>query len=311
MNVILVKMHHCITEIDIMNLRDVELFTVLAETCNLSQAARRLGISAMSVSRHLAQLEKDLGARLFQRTTRAVSLTSEGEEFLPYARTMIEAEQGARIMFSEDAAGASGLLKITAPSGIGRRYILPLLPELMERNPKMKIDLNLSDDVVDIVGQGYDVAIRVAPLRDSNLIAHRLSSNPRVLCASPAYLSQYEIPTTLAELANHPCLRTAMVSQWTFVKDGNILSHPFEPRFICNNVEGVRTMCKAGAGLAQLTKADVQSELASGKLVEIHLKDADPHMLAIWALFPTKRYLPCRVTVFLEALRAALGGLSS
>ena len=107
-----------------------------------------------------------------------MSLTSEGEEFLPYARTMMEAEQGARIMFSEDAGGASGLLKITAPSGIGRRYILPLLPDLMERNPKMKIDLNLSDDVVDIVGQGYDVAIRVAPLRDSNLIAHRLSSNP-------------------------------------------------------------------------------------------------------------------------------------
>lgn len=161
-----------------MNLRDVELFIVLAETCNLSQVGRRLGMSAMSVSRHLAQLEKDLGARLFQRTTRAVSLTSEGEEFLPYARTMMEAEQGARIMFSEDAGGASGLLKITAPSGIGRRYILPLLPDLMERNPKMKIDLNLSDDVVDIVGQGYDVAIRVAPLRDSNLIAHRLSSNP-------------------------------------------------------------------------------------------------------------------------------------
>lgn len=304
-------MHHCITEMDIMNLRDVELFTVLAETCNLSQAARRLGMSAMSVSRHLAQLEKDLGARLFQRTTRAVSLTSEGEEFLPYARTMMEAEQGARIMFSEDAGGATGLLRITAPSGIGRRYILPLLPELMERNPKMKIDLNLSDDVVDIVGQGYDVAIRVAPLRDSNLIAHRLSSNPRVLCASPAYLSQHGIPTTLAELTNHQCLRTAMVSQWTFVKDGNLLSHLFEPRFICNNVEGVRSMCKAGAGLAQLTKADIHSELATGELVEITLSDAECHMLVIWALFPTKRYLPCRVTVFLDALKSSLKRLMS
>ena len=304
-------MHHCITEIDKMNLRDVELFIVLAETCNLSQAARRLGMSAMSVSRHLAQLEKDLGARLFQRTTRAVSLTSEGEEFLPYARTMMEAEQGARIMFSEDAGGASVLLKITAPSGLGRRYILPLLPDLMERNPKMKIDLNLSDDVVDIVGQGYDVAIRVAPLRDSNLIAHRLSSNPRVLCASPAYLSQHGIPTTLAELTNHQCLRTAMVSQWTFVKDGNLLSHLFEPRFICNNVEGVRSMCKAGAGLAQLTKADIHSELATGELVEITLSDAESHMLAIWALFPTKRYLPSRVTVFLDALKSSLKRLMS
>lgn len=292
-----------------MNLRDVELFTILAETCNLSKAARRLDMSAMSVSRHLAQLEKDLGVRLFQRTTRAVSLTSEGEEFLPYARTMMEAEQGVRIIFSEDAGGASGLLKITAPSGIGRRYILPLLPDLMEQNPKMKIDLNLSDNVMDIVGQGYDVAIRVAPLSDSNLIAHRLSSNPRVLCASPAYLSRYGIPGSLAELTNHQCLRTTMVSQWTFEKDGNQLSHLFEPRLICNNVEGVRSMCKAGAGLAQLTKADVHSELAAGELVEITLIDAEPHMLAIWALFPTKRYLPSRVTVFLDALKSSLKDL--
>lgn len=293
-----------------MNLRDIELFTVLAETCNLTQGARRLGMSAMTVSRHLAQLEKDLGVRLFQRTTRAVSLTSEGEEFLPYAKTMIEAEQSARIMFSEDSAGASGMLKVTAPSGIGRRYILPLLPELMERNPKMKIDLNLSDDVVDIVGQGYDVAIRVAPLKDSNLIAQRLSNNPRVLCASPTYISRHGMPSVLADLANHRCLRTAMVSQWTFVQDGLILSHFFDPRFICNNIEGVRTMCMAGAGLAQLTKADVQSELDDGELVEINLNDAEPHMLAIWALFPTKRYLPCRVSVFLDALKKALNGLT-
>lgn len=305
------KMHHRITEKVTMNLKDVELFTVLAETCNLTQAARRLGMSAMSVSRHLAQLEKDLGTLLFQRTTRAVSLTSEGEEFLPYARTMLEAEQSARVMFNEDTAGASGLLKITAPSGIGRRYILPLMPELMEQNPKMKVDLNLSDDVVDIVGHGYDVAIRVAPLRDSNLIAHRLSSNPRVLCASPDYLSQFGIPTALTELINHQCLRTAMVSQWTFMKDGNLISHIFEPRFICNNVEGVRSICKAGAGIAQLTKADIQTELASGELVEINLLDAQPHMLAIWALFPTKRYLPCRVTVFLDALKSSLKNLMS
>ncbi|WP_336292041.1 LysR family transcriptional regulator [Cronobacter dublinensis] len=293
-----------------MNLRDVELFIVLAETCNFTQVARRLGMSAMSVSRHLAQLENDLGARLFQRTTRAVSLTSEGEEFLPYARTMMEAEQNARIIFSDDTAGASGLLKVTAPTGIGRRFILPMLPEIMELNPKIKIDLNLSDDVVDIIGQGYDVAIRVAPLKDSNLIAHRLSSNPRILCASPSYLSSYGVPATLAELSIHQCLRTAMVSHWTFMKEGSMLSHSFMPRFICNNVEGVRSMCKAGAGIAQLTKADVHSELAAGELIEIHLSDAEPHMLAIWALLPTKRYLPYRVTLFLDALKSSLKSLS-
>jgi DNA-binding transcriptional LysR family regulator len=303
--------HHCITESDIMNVKHIELFIVLAETCNLSRAARRLGMSAMTVSRHLAQLEKDLGVRLFQRTTRAVSLTSEGEEFLPYARTITEAEQSARVMFNNEIAGASGLLKMSAPSGIGRRNILPLLPELMKKNPKLKIDLNLSDDVVDIVGQGYDVAIRVAPLKDSNLIAHKLSNNPRILCASPEYISQYGQPVILADLSDHWCLKTAMVAQWTFIQNTATINYVFDPRFTCNSVEGVRSMCKAGAGIAQLTKVDVEQELAKGELIEIPLKDAEPHMLAIWALLPTKRYLPCRVTLFLEALKVSLSGLSS
>lgn len=165
--------------------------------------------------------------------------------------------------------------------------------------------------MVDIVGQGYDVAIRVAPLKDSNLIAHKLSNNPRILCASPEYISQYGQPVILADLSDHWCLKTAMVAQWTFIQNTATINYVFDPRFTCNSVEGVRSMCKAGAGIAQLTKVDVEQELAKGELIEIPLKDAEPHMLAIWALLPTKRYLPCRVTLFLEALKVSLSGLSS
>lgn len=289
-----------------MNLRDIEIFCAIAETGNLSQAARRLSVTAMTVSRCLARLEKALGVRLFQRTTRAVALTQEGEEFLPYARAMTDAELTAKNMFSADAQGAYGLLRITAPSGFGRRTILPLLPGLMAENPKLQTELDLSDDEVDIVGQGYDVAIRIAPLKDSQLIAHKLADNPRILCASADYLRQYGQPHTLADLHAHQCLKITTVPYWRFVKEGRLLNQTVEARFSCSNVEGVRSMCLAGAGIAQLTALDVDEELSTGALVALTLQDADPQALAVWALLPTRRFVPRRTTVFLAALKASL-----
>ncbi|AUX93193.1 LysR family transcriptional regulator [Mixta gaviniae] len=289
-----------------MNLKDVETFTAIAATGNLTQAAQRLNTTAMTVSRRLAQLEGVLGVRLFQRTTRAVSLTSEGEEFLPYARAMLEAEQNARMLFSADRRGAVGLLRVTSPSGFGRRHILPLLPALMDDNPHMKVELDLNDDVIDIVGQGYDIAIRIAPLKDSSLIAHRLADNPRILCAAPAYLRRHGQPATLTDLESHHCLKIASLPYWKFADGGQTINHAVEARFSCSNVEGIREMCVAGAGIAQLTALDVARELASGELVELTLREVAPQALSAWALLPTRRYVPHRVTVFLEALKGLL-----
>ncbi|MCR3713754.1 LysR family transcriptional regulator [Citrobacter freundii] len=293
-----------------MNLRDVETFCAIAEAGNLTQAARKLNATAMTVSRRLAQLENELGVRLFQRTTRAVSLTNEGEEFLPYARAMKDAEQNVKSMFSKDNEGAYGLLRVTAPSGFGNRNILPLLPALMDANPKMKVELNLCDDVIDIVGQGYDIAIRIAPLKDSRLIAHKLADNPRILCASPHYLHRHGLPKYLKDLRSHHCLKNITLPYWMFDKEGNTINHVVDARFSCSNVESVRAMCVNGSGIAQLTRIDVSQELNKGELVELSLEDVAAQELSVWALLPTLCYLPLRATTFLNALKKSFNDVT-
>ncbi len=260
----------------------------------------------MAVSRRLASLEHELGVRLVQRTTRSVSLTQEGMEFLPYARALIDAETGAKSLFSPSTQGAAGLLRITAPSGFGRRNILPLVPELLADNPKLNIDLQLSEDVVDIVGRGIDVAIRIAPLKDSTLIARKITDNPRVICASPAYLNSKDTPRFVEDLTTHHCLRLSSVPQWIFERDGEIIRVSVEGRFTSDNVEGVRELCVQGLGIAQLTRWDVRKEIQEGALVEIALADAEPQALSIWAVLPSTRYLPLRVSAFIEKLKSSL-----
>jgi len=289
-----------------MNLQNVSLFLVITETRSLTQAAKRQNISAMAVSRRLASLEHELGVRLVQRTTRSVSLTQEGMEFLPYARALIDAETGAKSLFSPSTQGAAGLLRITAPSGFGRRNILPLVPELLADNPKLNIDLQLSEDVVDIVGRGIDVAIRIAPLKDSTLIARKITDNPRVICASPAYLNSKDTPRLVEDLTTHHCLRLSSVPQWIFERDGEIIRVSVEGRFTSDNVEGVRELCVQGLGIAQLTRWDVRKEIQEGALVEIALADAEPQALSIWAVLPSTRYLPLRVSAFIEKLKSSL-----
>ncbi|MBP2198953.1 LysR family transcriptional regulator [Pantoea cypripedii] len=289
-----------------MNLNDIESFLMVSQTRSLTKAAERLGVTAMTVSRRLASLEDELGKRLLHRTTRAVALTDEGEEFLPYAKSLAEAERNARNLFSPDRPGVSGQLRVTAPTGFGRRNIIPLIPALMADNPDLKIELQLSDSITDLVGLGFDIAIRIAPLRDSRLVAHRLSDNPRVLCASPGYLLQSGNPIRLSDLHQHNCLRLSGVLQWSFIVDGHTSSITVDGRFSASNVESVRALCIEGCGIAQLSLWDVKEELLAGKLVAIELEDAKPQMLAVWALFPTTRHLPARVTVFLDRLKKSM-----
>ena len=299
----------CITENVIINLNDVSAFIMISQTKSLTKAAERLGLTTMTVSRRLASLEEELGTRLVHRTTRSVALTDEGEEFLPYAKNLSEAQEIAENFFAPDKQRATGQLRVTAPTGFGRRNMIPLLPAIMEKHPELKIEIQLSDGITDFVGLGYDIAIRIAPLRDSRLIAHRLSDNPRIVYASPEYLSRAGCPTHISDLQHHNCLRLSGVLQWSFITDDHISSLSVVGRFGGNNVEDVRTLCVAGCGLAQLTLWDIQEELISGKLIAIDLVDAQPQMLAVWAIFPTTRHLPTRVNVFLDTLKKEMGSV--
>lgn len=289
-----------------MDLKNIAVFHAAATGGSLAHAARQLDMTPMAVSRRLAALEDDLGVRLLHRTTRAIALTPEGEEFLPYARTMLDAAEEAKGMLQPSAQGAKGILRITAPAAFGRIVIMPLIVGLLEANPELRIDLQLTDSVVDIAGSGIDVAIRIAPLKDSEMVARQIAPNPRVMCAAPMYLEHMGTPTTLEELNRHARIRLANMPLWPFVSGGQPRLVRTEGRFVCNSVEGVRTACVQGMGIAMLTYFDVRAELESGLLVAIQLTDAQPEGLSVWALTPTRRYIPMRVRTFLDALENSL-----
>lgn len=294
-----------------MFLPDVRTFLAVATAGSLSAAARQLDVVPMQVSRRIAALEEDLGVRLFHRTTRSLTLTAEGEAFLPFARAMADAEAGARAELSPSPGRASGVLRITAPSGFGQSVLLPLLPALLKANPELRIDLDLSDRQVDIVGQGLDVALRIAPLEDSELIAKKIAPNPRLICAAPAYLKKRGRPASVADLDDHACIRLAAVRQWPLIVDGALIRKRVNAYVTTTSVEAARTAAVQGLGLAQLTYWDVFRQLADKTLVKIELHDATMEDLPVWAVMPSRRYVPNRVSVFLDALRnriAELGG---
>lgn len=289
-----------------MQIPEVEVFSAIAASGSLSDAARRLGLSPMTVSRRLASLERELGVRLVHRTTRSVSLTSEGEVFLPYANTILEAEESARTMLKANAGTASGVLRVTAPTVFGQAVIMPLIPSLLADNPALEVDLTLSDSIVDIVGMGIDLAIRIATLQDSELVARPLAPNPRVLCASPDYLARHGRPSTLDELKTHQCIALHGMPCWSFVQRGEVVAIRAEGAFSANSVEAVRAASKNGLGLAMLTYWDIRNELSDGSLVQVELDDAVSEQLSITAVLPTRRQIPYRVQAFLERLEVAL-----
>lgn len=289
-----------------MQIPDVEVFRAIAQSGSLSAAARRLGLTPMTVSRRLASLEGELGVRLFHRTTRSVSLTAEGETFLPFATTLLEASEGARISLKSYAGTASGVLKVTAPTVFGQSVIMPLIPALLAEHPALRVDLTLSDSIVDIVGLGIDVAIRIATLRDSGLIARPLAPNRRVLCASPNYLERHGVPTTMDALLNHRRIALHGMPYWPFMRGGEPVAMRAEGVFSANSVEAVRTASRQGLGVAMLTYWDVRDDLDTGALHLVELEDVTPEELFITAILPTRQHVPHRVRVFLQHLEAVL-----
>ena len=290
-----------------MQTSDLRIFIAVATVANLSAAARQLDLGPMQVSRRMAALEEELGVRLFHRTTRSVSLTAEGDAFLPFAQTMTEAEERARGLLSPTRTELSGVLRMTAPGVFGQAIVLPLLARLMEQHPALRIDLDLSDRVQDIVGGGLDLALRVAPLADSELVARKLAPNPWIICAAPHYVARHGRPRTLAQLEQHDCIVLQAVPKWPMVVDGALQRRRMQGRVCTSSVDAARSAALLGLGVAMLTYWDVYQQLANGTLLNIELEDASMQELSVWAVMPTRRYLPTRVKVFLDALESELG----
>ncbi|PWL16357.1 LysR family transcriptional regulator [Falsochrobactrum shanghaiense] len=287
-----------------MDLSDVSLFCSIVSAGSLSGAGRQIGLSPMAVSRGLARLEEELGVRLVHRTTRTLSLTPDGETFLPLAQAMLDARNAAVAAFTDQTESLSGVLKVTAPNLIGRSLVVPVVAKLMAANPLLQADVTLTDGIVDIVASGIDVAIRVAPLPPSELIAVKLADNPRVLCAAPGYLEMHGYPETLSDLNGHSCLTLHGIGAWLFKREKEQIAKPMSGRFSTSSVEAERAACLAGAGIALLTYWDVAEDLGGGSLVEVTLRDVEPDRLAIWAVLPTRHHMPSRVRNFVDQMKA-------
>lgn len=285
-----------------MDTLDLQVFITAVSAGSLAAAGRQLGISAMATSRALAALEQQLGVRLMHRTTRAISLTPEGEEFLPYARSMLELSSAASDAVAPSAQGVTGTLKVTCPHLFGRVVVMPLVERLLADNPRLKIDLILNDSLVDIVESGIDLAIRMARINDSGLAGRQLAPNPRVLCAAPRYLQRFGKPECLADLQHHECLSLPHQRLWPFRVAGEVRRVKVSGRFACTSAEGNRSACLQGIGITLMTRWGIEEEIALGDLEVIELADATPDDLPLWALMPGSRHVPRRVRVFLDAL---------
>lgn len=291
-----------------MNLQDLAVFAEAVRSGSLAAAARRLGLNAMAASRRLAALETELGVRLVQRTTRALSPTAEGEAFLPHAQAMLDEQASALAALRPAGAGVSGQLRVTASAAFGRKVVAPMIARFMAANPDLGVDLLLTDDQVDIVAQGIDVAVRIAKLRDNHLVARRLADNPRRLCAAPAYIARHGKPRVLADLVDHACLLGTGRSHWVFVRNGKTVRQKVGGRFTASSIEALHQACIGGLGIANLSGWNVEDDLRAGVIEPIRLEDAEPEPLAIWAVYPTARLVPAKVRAFVGALEQELRG---
>lgn len=288
-------------------LEDMQLFVSVMDRGSFTAAADALGLSKQFVSRRVAALEGRLGVRLLNRSTRKLNATALGHSYLERARRILQDVAEADMLVSEQGASPRGALRLAAPMSFGTLHLSTLLPEFMRRYPDVSIELDLSDRTVDLLGEGYDMAIRIGALADSSLIARQLAPMAMVTCASPAYLAQHPAPQTPAELRQHECVLYghSKTVEWRYWIDGRSQAMPVHGRYRVNNGELVRDAAIAGLGLALLPTFIVGNALASGELVRV-LEHYQVPTTKVYAVYPQHRQASLLVQFLIEYLREAL-----
>lgn len=282
-------------------------FVTVAEAGSISEAARRLGVPKSVISERLAELERELGARLAQRTTRRMSLTEDGLAFLPRARRILREAQEGRDELTERRGELSGPLRLSAPVAFGCLHLAPALIAFLKQHPKITLSLDFDDRFVDIAAGGYDGVIRHGPLGDSQLVAHRLAPSRRVLVASPNYLAAHGEPRSLAELADHRAILFAhRETDWRF-------DAPTEVRVVrpavglrANNGMFMRDAALAGLGVALVAAFIVSDELRSGALRELDVGH-QPEGAQLFLAHPKALKTSAKIRALTKHLREAFG----
>ncbi|MBV7483086.1 LysR family transcriptional regulator [Bordetella sp. BOR01] len=293
------------------HLTALRVFRNVVHLGSFARAARQLQVSPAAVSKNVSELESHLGVRLLNRTTRRMSLTEAGTLYY---------EQVCRILDDLDEAGrslacmqvrASGVLRVSAPMSLTLTRLSAAIPAFLQAYPELSLDLHLEDRRVDIIQEGFDVAIRGTDhLEDSTLVARPLTVLPHVLCGSPAYFQRYGMPDTPDSLLNHNCLRFTLsghADEWTFHRNGQTVRVPVRGRYQVNSSLAVRDALRAGFGLSLVPRTYVEEDLAQGRL-RTALNDWAMVDTYIYAVYPSRRHVAAKVRAFVDF---AIGELQS
>jgi DNA-binding transcriptional LysR family regulator len=288
------------------DLDDIRTFTEVVDSGSLSLASARLGISKSMVSRRLARLEADLGAPLLARTTRGMSLTEAGADFRPYAERMVAELQSARDALSRQGE-ASGRLRLTVPISFGNSHLAPVIAELAVRNPKLEISTFYSDRVIDLVGDGFDAAVRLGNLSDSTLIARRIAPVRALLVASPAYLARAGTPRTPDELAGHETI-PHNDQAWRFRHNGKTVTFRPRGRFTADSGVAELAGVKAGLGIATMPAFLAGPAIQKGEIVTL-LDDYEIPEAGMYVVRPPPAEpVPMKIRVLTDILFEKFGG---
>ncbi|HEN8711101.1 TPA: LysR family transcriptional regulator [Pseudomonas putida] len=286
---------------------DMRIFAQVMEAGSFTAAADRLGMSKQSVSRRLMQLEERLGVRLLNRSTRRLDATPLGQHYYQSALRLLGEVQQVEHDISGQAQALRGTLRLSAPLSFAMAHLGCLLTEFLRLHPQVDVEVDLSDRPVDLIGEGYDLALRIGALEDSSLIARRIAGVERVYCASPAYLQARGVPQRPDMLAEHDCLPYghSRQVQWQFTQGGRPQSIAVAGRMRANNGELLRDAAIAAMGVTYLPTFIVGQALADGRLVSV-LQDWTPPALQLSAVYPQHRQVARPVQGFVEFLRERL-----
>jgi len=287
-----------------MDLNDIVVFTKVVETKSFTGAAEQLGLPKSTVSRKLAQLEERLGVRLVQRTTRKLALTDIGEAYYERAARIVSDIAAAEQVVTDMQATPRGRLKITAPIDLSTKYLGGIIAEFVAAHPDVNVELDATDRIVDLIEEGFDVAVRFGPLPESTLIARRLAAIDSVLVASPAYIARRGVPMTIEELEDHDKVLftpSARTQGWTLANGEQTYELTRPARFASNNLAAVCDVILAGGGIGMVTEFMVACDVIKGRLVRV-LPEWSARTADINAVYAARQNLPPRLSLFLDHL---------
>jgi DNA-binding transcriptional LysR family regulator len=285
---------------------DLDVFAHVVTARSMSAAGRQLKLSPAVISKRIRRLEERLGVRLLQRTTRQLSLTEAGQGFYERVVSILSSIEDAEAWVASGTGQARGTLRVSAPTSFGRMHIAPHLKPFLDANPLVSVDLILTDDFVDIIGEGFDLAVRIADLRDSSLVAKRLAPNHRVLCATPGYLAAHGTPETMDALSRHTLI-AHNADHWRLDGPGGPVSVRVGGPLRTNSSEVVREALLAGVGIALRSTWDVGPELKSGALLRVLPGYSVGKRVSVHAVYPSRRHMEQKVRVFVDYLADLYG----